>query len=251
MRVRDSIGLNLSPLILRVMLGITFIWAGAGKFLMDFQFSPEQTAALANMGAIEVAADIKPLLPVAAPDATVAAEAQPKFLPEQFPQGVNKRALLMLALLMDSAAHPAFNDDGVEPMPLWPSQLASGKWPVYLAFAVAATELIAGLLMIFGLFTRLGAIGLVSVMLGAIWLTQIGPAMQSGHTQFGFLPDWGAFETNSIGESMWFTLLFQFALLASAGAVFFLGAGGLSIDRVIFGGKRKGPKPEAGGESHD
>lgn len=251
MRVRDSIGLNLSPLILRVMLGITFIWAGAGKFLMEIQYSPEQTAALANLRAIEVAPDIQPLAPVAGPDGAAVSQAQARYLPEQFPQGVSKQSLFMIALLLDAAAHPAFNDDGVEPKPIWPAQLAQGKWPVSLAYAVAATELIAGLLMIFGLFTRLGALGLVGVMLGAIWLTQIGPAIQSGNTQFGFLPDWGAFQTNSVGESVWFTLLFQCSLLASAAAVVLLGAGAVSIDRVIFGGPRKNPCSEAGGESDD
>lgn len=238
MRVRDSIGLNLSPFILRVVLAITFMWAGAGKLLPMHQFTPEQSAALANMGAIEAPA-AAPVSPVPPADPGTVTDAAPKYLPGQFPDGVQARPVLRLAILLDQAARPPFNDDGVEPRPIWPPDLARGRWPVYLAYAVAVTELVGGMALLLGLFTRLSALGLVGVMLGAIWLTQIGPAVQSGNTLFGFLPPHGAFDVDASGMPVWMTLLWQLLLLGAAAAVFFLGAGGLSLDRIIFGGPRQ------------
>lgn len=248
MRLRDSIGLTLSPFILRVVLAITFIWAGAGMLLPTHQFTPEQGAALANMGAIEAPA-AAPLSPAPSGDLGATTEAAPKYLPGQFPEGVQARPVLRLAILLDQAARPPFNDDGVEPRPIWPLELAKGRWPVYLAYAVAVTELVGGMALLLGLFTRLSALGLVGVMLGAIWLTEIGPAVQSGHALFGFLPAHGAFDHDASGKTVWMPLLWQLSLLGAAGAVFFLGAGGLSLDRIIFGGPR--PRAVETSEKHD
>lgn len=238
MRVRDSIGLNLSPFILRLVLAITFIWSGAGMLLPTHQFTPEQSAALANMGAIE-APPVAPGNPLPPADTGIVTDQPPRYLPGQFPEGVQARRVLGLALMLDRAAHPRFNDDGVELKPIWPPDLAKGKWPVTLAYAVAVTELVGGMALLLGLFTRLSALGLVVVMLGAIWLDQVGPAIQSGNTLFGFLPAHGAFDVDSVGKPVWMPLLWQVSLLGASGAVFFLGAGGLSLDRIIFGGPHK------------
>ncbi|KAA0217408.1 MAG: DoxX family protein [Leptolyngbya sp. PLA3] len=238
MRVRDSIGLNLSPFILRLVLAITFVWAGAGKLLPVHQFTPDQAAALANMGAIEAPASA-PVNPAPQAGLPAVTDAAPKYLPEQFPEGVQARRVLGLALMLDHAAHPGFTDDGVEPRPIWPPDLAAGKRPVYLAYAVAITELVGGMALLLGLFTRLGVLGLVFVMLGAIWLDQIGPAVQSGNALFGFLPPHGAFDVDAQGKPVWMPLLWQLSLLGASSAVFFLGAGGLSLDRIVFGGPQK------------
>lgn len=249
MRLRDSIGLSLSPFILRLVLALTFIWAGAGKLLPVHQFTSEQAAALANMGAIE-APTVAPVNPIPPADPATVTDATRKYLPEQFPDGAPARRVLGLALMLDRAAHPGFNDDGVVPQPIWPPELAKGRWPVYLAYAVSITELVGGMALLLGLFTRLSALGLVFVMLGAIWLDQIGPAIQWGNTLFGFLPAYGAFDVDVVGKPVWMPLLWQLALLGMSGAVFFLGAGAFSLDRIIFGGPRKRVVVEAS-EKHD
>ena len=50
MRVRDSIALTLPSFFLRLVLGVTFLWAGTGKLLGTMQVSGEDAARLANLG---------------------------------------------------------------------------------------------------------------------------------------------------------------------------------------------------------
>ena len=79
-------------------------------------------------------------------------------------------------------------------------------------------------------------------MVAAIWLTQIGPAMQSGVTTLGFLPSFPAFDI-----AAWQPLLWQFILLCASASLFFAGPGGLSMDRAVSGrpviNKTKAPAP--------
>jgi hypothetical protein len=64
-----------------------------------------------------------------------------------------------------------------------------------------------------------------------MWLTQIGPAVQSGTTTLWILPGYPAFDV-----AQWQTLLFQFALFMVAMALAFCGPGRASLDRAILGG---------------
>jgi putative oxidoreductase len=150
-----------------------------------------------------------------------------------FPAPVRVRALYMLAVMLHGAANPPPVDAGAAPkMRLWPPALADGSKPVYLAWAVAITELGGGVFLLLGLLTRAAALGVGVVMLGALWLTQIGPAIQSGSARLGFLPSYDAFD----GEK-WQPLLLQFALGAAAFALMFLGPGRLSLDAALLGGR--------------
>lgn len=115
-------------------------------------------------------------------------------------------------------------------MPLWPDRLAQKPWPLALAWAATLTEIIAGALLVLGLFTRLSALGLASTMAVAMWLTEIGPAIQSGTAQLGFLPGY------AMMDPAWQHIMLQFSLFAAAMALVFLGAGAASLDAAIFGG---------------
>ncbi len=140
---------------------------------------------------------------------------------------VRVRRLYGVALLIDSAAKPPA-DPGRKAVALWPGLLASGNRPLIAAWSVAVVELLAGLLVLIGLFTRLSALSLAGVMAGALWLTQIGPAIQSGQARLGFLPAHDAADT-----AAWSTPLWQFSLLMSALALLCAGAGAASIDRTL------------------
>jgi len=50
MRFRDSLAINVSPILLRLVLGVTFLWAGYGHVFTMAPFSPEQIATLDAMG---------------------------------------------------------------------------------------------------------------------------------------------------------------------------------------------------------
>jgi hypothetical protein len=80
----------------------------------------------------------------------------------------------------------------------------------------------------------------------AIWLTEIGPAIQSGNTILGFLPIREAYAV-ALSPNGYVTLMWQVALLSIALALTTLGAGKLSLDAALFGaGSHKpAPKPPA------
>jgi uncharacterized membrane protein YphA (DoxX/SURF4 family) len=246
MRTRDALGLALAPLFLRFMLAITFLWAGASKFLAE---SPVPPAVIAATPAAPVDSDGSTPEPTDLDANTPVVDAQPiaqaDATPDSPPTPGTQKRYHNLSRLIVASAHPGFDANGDELKPIWPKQLATGHWPNTLALAAGISELLGGLLLLVGLFTRFGAIMTFSVMAVAIWLTQIGPAMQAGGALFGFLPPYGAFDLDASGKPVWMPLLWLAALGASSAAVVFLGGGTLSLDRVIFGsGARSSTAPE-------
>lgn len=152
------------------------------------------------------------------------------------PDGSRVRVVYRLALMLHGASKPGTSESGKPTIALWPAQLSAGNYPVYLAWAVTLTELVGGFFVLLGVLTRLSALGIASVMGGAIWLTQIGPAVQSGKALLGFLPTHGAF------DPAWMPLQFQVALLCMSVALLFAGPGVAALDNVLFGGGDGGPK---------
>lgn len=110
----------------------------------------------------------------------------------------------------------------------WPAFLGKGSWPVYQAWFVSLVELIGGGLLLIGLFTRFAAFMLVGAMLGAMWLTQIGPALATGNTVLGFLPAHEAYDVRA-----WMPFFWQLSLLGGSMALALAGPGSLSLDRWL------------------
>lgn len=137
---------------------------------------------------------------------------------------VQGRQLFHIALLVDAAAHP---DDGVRA--IWPASMAKGRQPIWIAWAVALTEIAGGALVLVGALARLAGLALAGVMLGAAWLTSIGPYLLGGQQGWlGVLPPADNFQA-------WQTLLLQLTVFCCAMALFCTGAGWLSVDRLVFG----------------
>ena len=90
--------------------------------------------------------------------------------------------------------------------------------PAPLAYFIIFVEFFGALSMIFGLLSRLGGLGITALMLGAIFTV---------HMRNGFYMNWFG---NQKGEG------FEFHLLVIALAVLILirGAGGLSLDRLLY-----------------
>lgn len=160
-----------------------------------------------------------------------------------FPEPVSVRVWTGVLLTLHEAIHPGLSpEDSSALMALWPDFDKSNPYSPstrYTALAVALTELVGGILIAVGLLTRLGALGVAGVMVGAMWLTGVGPAVQSGHTVLGFLPDHKPFD-----GAAWSMLLQQFMLGCAAIALFFAGPGTLSLDRLLLGGPEKGAAPK-------
>lgn len=95
--------------------------------------------------------------------------------------------------------------------------LTSHGLPGIVAGAVIFTELVSSLLLITGTFTRIGAFGIMSIMIGAILTT---------HLPNGFFMNWTGTQA---GEG------FEYHLLAIGLALvaIVLGGGALSVDRVL------------------
>jgi uncharacterized membrane protein YphA (DoxX/SURF4 family) len=212
MACKTSGAASIGPIFLRLALGIIFIWAGLGKVLGKMEVKGDDVAVLKEMG-----------IGATTPSGT---EATVLEVP----------ASNILALTIKKASVPP--EDATNKIPLWPPALAQGPWPKYTAYTVTITELVGGALILFGALTRLSAFALAGVMLGAMWLTQFGPAIQSGSTQYGFLPDKSFFGPG------WEHLQIQFILFCVAMGLLFTGCGKLGLDCALFGGRPPAPKPK-------
>lgn len=232
---------SIAPLFLRAALAVTFLWAGFGKLLETMPVTGRDAALLADMGVI----DSEKHSPSTHADAaqsekktgdsktpTVAEPALVKHSAADFPGEVRVRRVYGIAVILARGATPEAGR-----LSLVPAKLAEGSWPVWIAWTAAVTELIAGLFALVGLLTRVAAVMLAGTMITAIWLTQIGPAIQSGHAFLGFLPDQPAFGLDAAGNPVLVMLFWQLALLCISLALACTGPGFLSFDRALFPGK--------------
>ena len=156
---------------------------------------------------------------------------------------IEVKRVLKLALKIHSAANPGVDDAGQQQMTLWPKAISTGSLPVVVAWVVAILELVCGAALLSGFFTRMACLPIIGSMLAAIWLTQVGPAIQSGNTVIGFLPQ-GIFDIGLEGPA-YAALLWQFALAAMGFAMLLIGPGCFSIDRLIFGASTSAREEEA------
>ena len=318
MRLRDQVALTLPTLLLRLTLGLVFLWAGTGKLLGTISVAGDDAARLANIGIMPIA----PVAPNDGPndvldDPEPSDEEEPaeemvqpdevpietyfdnkreedkaarlrleildaqraeklhavqeqllKELHEQnqrlnpdppaepelenddqqvslqsvqysdkvyagsdFPEFGEIKQVYAISLMITKAANPGLTEDSQPIDSTIPEMFGRGIWPKALAWAVAVTEIAAGVFLVLGFMTRLSAFSLLSVMVTAIWMTQVGPAMmQSSDAILGFIPrvnqPWspGAYKD----------VFFQLSLGAMAASVMMMGSGAIGIDRLLF-----------------
>ena len=200
MRLRDKLALSVAPIMLRVLLGLVFLWVGLGKVIDRIPVTGDDAVILTRLGAIE-------------PDS-----------------GDKVRRLNEDALLIYRGANPAPDDSGRPRASTWPSALAGGNAPVVLAWTGALVAIVGGSMMFVGLLTRLWASLLMLAMVVALWLAQLGPAIQTGQTTMGILPDRPIFD-----PAEWHGVIWPFTLFMAALTLTLAGPGAYSLDRAIFG----------------
>ncbi len=248
--------------LIRLAIGIIFVWAGLGKLLGTQVYAPEQLAVLATMGvttapvsaappATPKPADLtpqpptKPLPPPGGGGAmrldgpgprVLAAMATQPVAPGASTEPVRMRKLYQLALLLNTASKPPVEKPSAAP--LIPASLGTGQTAVALAWAAALTEVVMGAAVLVGLFTRIAALALVGVMVVAAWLTTIGPAVAVGNGLLGFLPA-GEWHDVRVFSTLWLQIMCGLSCLA----VVFIGPGGASLDALLASSPAPAGKP--------
>ena len=257
LRFAERLGLNLGPIPIRLVLALTFLWAGIGKFATTFPVAGEDALMLYEMGAISAPGGAAEAAPEEAPAPEPSAEpdiggeggrvglsgggavrlvsqdeSAATYTAADFADPIEMWNVYGLALMLRRGASPGFEKGSSEPIrPIVPGWAGQGSRPKYIAFTVAITEIVAGFLVLVGLLTRISALGLACVMGGAIWLSDIGPAIQAGTARLGFLPGHDAF------SSAWSEPLWHLALFAAAVSLLFTGAGSASVHAFLFRGR--------------
>ncbi|MFG0326919.1 MAG: DoxX family protein [Phycisphaerales bacterium JB037] len=268
MTFRQSLACNMTPLLLRVVLAVTFLWAGLGKLVEhDVTVTQDNAQVLVNLGSITAAeAREKGFTvtdsPAESPNTDEPAADNPDqpeapaegeddfFRPSGMaPDATNDyagAASITLVAQDDADAGPwklrrveglaMFIYAATMPVEEWngkrllPAELGKKGLPRYMAWAVMLTELAAGGFILIGFLTRIWGLALAVVMGTALYMTAIGPAILSGNNHLGFLPDYEVFDSNAWSKPLW-----QFALMMIGFAIMFAGAGAASIDRMLFG----------------
>ncbi len=274
MRFRDSLAINISPIMLRLVLGVTFLWAGYGKVFTTAEFSPEQIVLIDSMVAGDGGAD-EPSLEVIEPDAEQPEEFTPEApLPEpddattgdDDPSAMLEGDSFRVIAVQEGADGEAVASGErkkvyrlammIQSSEVLPEFASNGAWPKRLAWLAALTELLGGAFVLLGFLTRINAIGLGFTMCTALWMTAIGPVvMQDAPSFLWILP---AREDFAIGA--WQGWLWQFALLGASVSLLLAGPGALSADRFLLGrkasknaqpGVKPKPKPKPAFEDDD
>lgn len=167
-------------------------------------------------------------------DADAAAAPDPDLVTAaDFPGDYTARGLYGVALLMISNSTPVTRVDGTETFALVPTFAVENGRAVILAWVAAVSEFAFGVLLVVGFLSRLGGLSLAGTMVVAMWLTEIGPAIQSGDTVLGFLPGLGGVPWFDAAKDVWVKLLWQFSLFCAGMALFFSGSGTLALERIF------------------
>lgn len=179
----------------------------------------------------------QPTAPTTTPPAAAAAPppALPpggKFTAADFPAAIKLPRVYQLAVVLTKAAYPQKGN------PVWPTQLSGNPWAVYAAYLVAVVEVLAGGAVLLGFFVKPASLVLASVILSAIWITQIGPAaMGVTPSVLGFLPSRTWYD-----PQLWTPLLWQTLIFVTCLALSMIGPGHLSADAALsaIGASEKG-----------
>ncbi|MDZ4830521.1 MAG: DoxX family protein [Phycisphaerae bacterium] len=236
MSFSQSAASNIVPLLARLVLAAVFIPAGYHKVMDDADFSGGEAKRLRELNVVASAAEppiqfasLVQNVPTAVP--TAAPPTAPAAAPTSTPSKPTT----------DESPTPAASGTPVAPggEPLKARQLhrvtlmvdkMGWQYPVVLGWVAALTELVGGVLILVGLFSRIWALGLAITMAIAFQLTSIASYTSTS----------GYFHEMPISDYTRFAA--QAALFALAFGVVLTGAGGFSLDRVMF----RGGSPHAG-----
>jgi len=260
MRFKQFSGTAIVPFLARVVLALAFVTVGYNKIFTQWTVTDQATlqslrAAGVNLspppvappeadadgeidpagdaegtsflgpraGSVLLAGFVQPAGGESAlpPDAATAPNAST--LPAPLPESADVRSLHRITLMLHRAANPG--EDGASArMPAFVGDYA--KW---LAWIAALTEFLGGVMILFGMLTRIWGIGLAIAMVTAYWLTTVPEFTAIASTGVvsqalafaASIPDYN----RAVAQLALFVLAFGLALT---------GAGPLSVDAILF-----------------
>lgn len=259
MSFSQSAAMNVVPLLSRIVLAMAFIPAGWNKFSTTTTFRGEDAAILRSLGVTGTDGEPTaasgptatgksgesgswsktltgsmtgggwPLLAAPAPPATGGGDAPTATKPATTgPEG----AATSVPSTTGGATVPVVADT----RPLTTRSLHAitlmcqrhgMAYPVYHAYAATAAELVGGVLILVGLFSRLWGLALAGTMVVAFWFTSAPIFAAKGSPMVLFDVAANTFaDFNRIHV--------QLALFVLAFGIFLVGAGAVSLDRMIF-----------------
>jgi uncharacterized membrane protein YphA (DoxX/SURF4 family) len=244
-------GIAIVPTLSRIVLAAVFITAGWLKF-QDGPFTAEQAAKLDSLG-VKASPAVTPVALLedvsfklasyqTQPDAEPAAPTQDQ-PPATSDDEVQESAADPSSPTSTPPSPPSNQADAPPPATL-PATLPAERYtarglhqitlmlhernwpaPIALAWLATLTELLGGALLAVGLFSRLWGLGLAIAMGVALYLTSLPELQDIGFKLFQMKPK----EFSTFG--------LQSALFVLAFGIFLTGAGPLSLDRFLFGGR--------------
>lgn len=228
-------GIAVVPTLARLVLAGAFITAGWGKF-SDAEFNADQATRLR-----ELDVTVTPAVTASTPSVTPATylqtgtATQPVATKPQTPAPPTTQTAVQ-----PPATQPAVIGNVLPPGKYLAKSLHfvtlmvdSQQWPypTWMAYGAALTELVGGVLILLGLFSRLWGLALSCVMGVAFYLTSLPALAANGYFGLAKMP------------LEWSTMYIQLSLFVLAFGVLLTGAGPLSLDRLLFGGRREEELP--------
>ncbi len=281
---RDRMALGLTPLLLRLALAATFVWAGYGDLFRNRKFSPQDAAVLAELGVITPRTG-------GVVDPEGLDESDPAMSEDEDNQVSAWGDDFELVLVQDdpvedeieSAADVADEvDEADEPASVvarnfsaadfpngaealgkhriairiynsvfpesgnarLPASFASGHWPTTLGTTAGVVEFIGGLFLLLGLLTRLSALLLAGTQAAALWMTYIAPNA-IGSASDSFMWVLPHLDyVDSVSRGTWETMMWRFMLLMACFALFVSRPGYGMDSKLIFKSRPKEMSPE-------
>lgn len=176
----------------------------------------------AGLGTVQLAGFVQP----AGGDSALPAEPEPPTadtLPAPpLPESADVRSLHRITLMLYTAANPADGDSARVPGFV-------GDYAKWLAWVAALTEFLGGVMILFGMLTRVWGLGLSIAMVTAFWLTTV--PVFAGIESTGVISQALAF-AEQIGD--YNRAVAQLALFVLALGLVLTGAGPLSVDAILF-----------------
>lgn len=238
MSISQSAGTRFLPLLSRIVLGTAFFFSGWYHCFSMGEFTPSQEEQIKSMQAGGIDSSSTQLVRWQWDGVVDAAKSQAE---ESKKADEDKSAAESKKADEDkSEKTSAASEDGTRAvykialdLHYWGIQ----KGTVPLAWGIAVFEVVAGALVLLGLFTRIWGLLLAVLIGGAFALTSVQQNEMFQMNPFHWRAD----------SAMYYEMFFQAAAFVLAFGLFLVGPGILSLDCLVFGRKKDQPaaKPAA------